>query len=108
MLRCTHLPLILKFMTITKKDLQDALKAQSKDLQEELDTRFEAQTEKLVEFLQDQFKGINDRLDIVETKVDRALYTETVHVEARFRRLEKLHGLKEPAQPVEPPPPRNA
>ncbi len=87
-------------MTITKKELETAL-----------DSRFEAQTEKLVEFLQDQFKevdkrfdGVEDRLGVVETKLDHALYIESVHTEARFRRLEKLHRLKSLAPPLKIPP----
>ena len=99
-------------MTITKKELDSAL---------------DQQTEKLVEFLQDQFKEIDDRFDgvdnrldgvdqrldgvegrlrVVETKLDHALYVESVHVEARLRRLEKHAGLKSLAPALETPPPR--
>lgn len=32
---------------------------------------------------------IEERLDVVETKLDRALYTEMTHLEARVKRLEQ-------------------
>ena len=94
-------------MTITKKELETAL-----------DSRFEAQTEKLVEFLEDQFEevnkrfdgvderlgGVEDRLGVVEANLNRALYIEAVHTEARLRRLEKHAGLKSLAPPVKIPP----
>ncbi len=92
------------------------------------------QTEKLVEFLVDKFQGVNDRFDgvddrfdrvndrldnvegrledvvgrlgIVETKLDHALYYESVHVDARLKRLEKHAGFKTLAPVLKPPPPR--
>lgn len=36
---------------------------------------------------------IDERLRHVETKVDRALYTELTHLEARMRRVEKKVGI---------------
>jgi len=43
--------------------------------------------------LEPAFDGINERLDVVETKLDKALYTEVVHLEARIKRLEEKVGI---------------
>ena len=101
---------------LSKKDLQDALKAQSKELKTYVDTRLGEQTDELAQivngafqdqhdFMEDQFGTVNDRIDAVEsrlgtveTKLDRALYIEATHLEARISRLEKHTGLKSPKQ----------
>ena len=43
--------------------------------------------------LEPAFDAINERLDVVETKLDKALYTEVVHLEARIKRLEEKVGI---------------
>lgn len=37
---------------------------------------------------------LDERLRVIETKLDRALYTEITHIEARLRRVEHKIGLK--------------
>lgn len=37
---------------------------------------------------------IDERLQVVEAKLDRALYTEYIHLEARVKRLEEKVGIK--------------
>lgn len=37
---------------------------------------------------------IDERLQVVETKLDRALYTELTHIEARLRKVEEKVGIK--------------
>lgn len=37
---------------------------------------------------------VEERLGVVETKLDRALYTEMTHLEARVKRLEQRAGIK--------------
>lgn len=57
--------------TATKKDLEAVEKSLSKDIVK-----------------------IDERLQLVETKLDRALYTEYVHLETRVKRLEEKVGIK--------------
>ena len=64
--------------TATKKDLAAVEQSLRKDI-----TKLEGKVDK-----------IDERLQIVETKLDRALYTEYVHLETRVKRLEEKIGLK--------------
>ncbi|OGE76995.1 MAG: hypothetical protein A3A83_00685 [Candidatus Doudnabacteria bacterium RIFCSPLOWO2_01_FULL_48_57] len=43
--------------------------------------------------LEPAFDVLNERLDVVETKLDKALYAEVVHLEARIKRLEEKVGI---------------
>jgi len=43
--------------------------------------------------LEPAFDGIHGRIDVIETKLDKALYTEVVHLEARIKRLEEKAGI---------------
>lgn len=77
-----------------------------KTLETLLDERFEKQarmiktgfdntaTRQDVEHIRDDIAKIDERLQIVEAKLDRALYTEYVHLEARVKRLEEKAGIK--------------
>lgn len=77
-----------------------------KELEESLDRRFEEQariinsgfeqtaTKQDFKVLNKRFDKVEDRLQVVEIKLDRALYTETVHLEARIKRLEEKVGIK--------------
>jgi len=47
-----------------------------------------------VEEIRTDIAKIDDRLRVVETKLDRALYTELTHLEARVTRLEQKTGIK--------------
>ena len=47
-----------------------------------------------VEEIRTDIAKIDDRLIVVETKLDRALYTELTHLEARVTRLEQKTGIK--------------
>lgn len=38
--------------------------------------------------------NLDDRIKVVETKLDRALYTELTHIEARLRKVEEKVGIK--------------
>lgn len=60
----------------TQKDHFDKLLV---DLKKDMDQRFDK---------------IDGRLEIVESKLDRALYTEVVHLEARLKRVEQKLGIK--------------
>jgi len=42
----------------------------------------------------DGFSQVDKRLGIVETKLDKALYQEMSHIEARVKRLEQKVGIK--------------
>lgn len=77
-----------------------------KDLETTLDERFDKMavmikagfdntaTKQDFVVLNDKIDGIDERLKLVETKLDRALYTEVTHLEARIRRLEEKVGIK--------------
>ena len=116
-------------MTITKKDLQDALKplatkealkslatkagleAQSKELKahaveqtEELARIINGSFQEQHDSMETGFQGVNDRLDgvetrlsVVDTKLDRALYKENADFEERITRLEEHAGIKKAA-----------
>jgi len=51
-------------------------------------------SKKDVEEIRNDIAQIDDRLRTVETKLDRALYTELTHLEARVTRLEQKTGIK--------------
>ena len=81
---------------ITKAELYQALKAQTKELTAYADQ----QTEKLAGIVNTAFQEQKDHFDqrfdvveesfgVVETKLDRALYTELTQLEARVVRLEQ-------------------
>lgn len=40
-----------------------------------------------------QMSGIDERLQVMEVKLDRALYTELSHLEARVKRIEQKVGI---------------
>lgn len=44
--------------------------------------------------LETKIDKIDERLQIVEAKLDRALYTEYIRLEARVKRLEEKVGIK--------------
>lgn len=44
--------------------------------------------------LEQKVDKVDERLQTVETKLDRALYTEVVHLERRLRRVEEKVGIK--------------
>lgn len=46
------------------------------------------------EVLNQKNDKVYDRLQTVETKLDRALYTDNVHLERRIKRLEEHVGIK--------------
>lgn len=50
--------------------------------------------DKKVDKLDKKVDKIDERLQTVETKLDRALYTEVVHLETRLRRVEEKVGIK--------------
>ncbi len=86
---------------LTKAELYQALKAQTKELTAYTDQ----QTEKLAgivntafqeqnDHLDQRFDGVEDRLQVVETKLDRALYAKLTHLEARVSQLEDRVGIK--------------
>ena len=65
----------------TKKDLEE----QTDQLATIINTAFQEQKDHMDE----RFDGVDERLQVVETKLDRALYTELTHLEARVTRLEQ-------------------
>ena len=99
---------------LTKKDLTESLAAQTRDFDKKLNDRtknlatkkdLEDQTEALARIVnttfQEQkdhfdqrFDGVEESLGVVETKLDRTLYTELTHIEARVKRLEVHAGIK--------------
>lgn len=76
-----------------------------KDIEKVIDRGFEKQAvlinsafqeqkdhfDRLIADLQEDLKGDITR---IETKLDRALYTELVHLEARVKRVEQKLGIK--------------
>ncbi|MBI4053975.1 MAG: hypothetical protein HY397_01440 [Candidatus Doudnabacteria bacterium] len=44
--------------------------------------------------VESSLEKIDERLQTVEAKLDRALYTEYIHLEARVKRLEEKAGIK--------------
>ena len=44
--------------------------------------------------LKSDIAKIDEKLQVVETKLDRALYTELTHIETRVKRLEERVGIK--------------
>ncbi len=97
---------------LTKKDLTDALGLQTLDFDKklndqtkELKSYTDQQTEKLAAIVNTAFQEQRDHMDqrfdnleeqaqTVETKLDRALYTQLTHIEARVKRLEVHAGIK--------------
>ena len=49
--------------------------------------------------LEQKVDKVDERLQTVETKLDRALYTEVVHLERRLRRVEEKVGIKPQTAP---------
>jgi len=45
--------------------------------------------------LEPAFDNVYNELQIIQSKLDRALYTEIVHLEARVKRLEQKTGITE-------------
>lgn len=43
--------------------------------------------------LEPAFDNVYNELQVIQTKLDRALYTEVVHLEARVKRLEEKSGI---------------
>ena len=92
---------------LTKKDLSEALGVQTRNFDKKLNDQtkeFKSYTDQQTESLativntafQDQkdhfdqrFDDIEEPLGVVDTKLDRALYTELTHLEARVSRLEE-------------------
>ncbi len=95
-------------MTITKKDLQEALKAQTQNFDQKLDEQTNALAQVVNSAFQDEhdymekqfgkidqrFDTVQDHLHLDDRKLDRALYIETIHLEERIKRLEKHVGIK--------------
>ena len=40
------------------------------------------------------FEKVENRLDTVESKIDRALYAEAIHIETRLKRVEQKLGIE--------------
>ena len=81
------------FKTILKEELEKGFEEQARfintafqEQQDHMDDKFDA--------VDQRFDKIEERLQIVETKLDRALYTELVHLESRLRTVEEKIGLK--------------
>ncbi len=97
---------------LTKKDLTEALGVQTRafdkklnDQTKELKSYTDQQTEKLAaivntafqeqkDHLDQRFDGVEEQIQVVETKLDRALYAELTHLEARVSQLEERVGIK--------------
>lgn len=47
-----------------------------------------------IEEVRSDIAKIDERLHVVESKLDRALYTEITHLEGRVKRLEEKVGIK--------------
>ena len=87
---------------LTKDDLLKALKAQTKELKTYTDKQTEALAIIVNTAFEEQrhsFDKVEERLAVVETKLDKALYIETAFLEARLTRLEQHVGLKPPKTP---------
>lgn len=75
--------------------INSAFQAQ-KDL---LDEKFDAIDGRFSD-MDGRFDTLEERLGIVETKLDRALYTELVYIETRLRKVEEKVGIKPVAKPA--------
>ena len=81
--------------TATKKELNtletkvDGLETKVDGLETKVDG-----LETKVDGLETKIDKIDERLQIVETKLDRALYSEYVHLETRVKKLEQHTGIK--------------
>ena len=86
----------------TKDDLKPlatkkALEEQTETLATIVNSAFQEQKDHMDEkfsHVDEQFEKVNAHLQVVETKLDRALYTELTHIEARVKRLEVHAGIK--------------
>ena len=74
--------------TATKKEL-NTLETKVDGLETKVDG-----LENKVDGLETKVDKIDERLQIVETKLDRALYSEYVHLETRVKKLEQHTGIK--------------
>lgn len=91
---------------VTKKDFEVVLDDRFKKQAILINSAFQEQGEhftRLIADLQHDLDGKIDKLDgrlqTVETKLDRALYTELTHLESRLRRVEEKVGIK-PQNPL--------
>lgn len=60
---------------------------------EALDERFD-KTDKRLAGMENRLADVDERLRVVETKLDRALYSEFVHFEMRLKRVEQKVGIR--------------
>ena len=93
----------LKQITEIVKDLatKDDLKAfaTKDDLKQAVSSGInEALTEFWTGNLEPAFNDVHEKLDVIQTKLDKALYTEVVHLEARIKRLEDKVGITHQAK----------
>ena len=99
---------------LTKKDLTEALGVQTRSFDKKLNDQtknlatkkdLDVHTDLLArivntafqeqkDHVDQRFDKVEDQLQTVETKLDRALYTELTHIEARVKRLEVHAGIK--------------
>ncbi len=98
----------------TNKELDEKLAKQTKELKSYTDqqteklativnTAFQEQKDHMnqrFDKVDDRFDNVEERLGVVEIKLDRALYIETTHLEARLTRIEHHVGLKPPKVPA--------
>ncbi|MDP4001288.1 MAG: hypothetical protein Q8P83_03535 [bacterium] len=68
-----------------KDTLQDGFEEQGRFI----DSAFQDQKEHFDELINDLRDDLKGDIERVETKLDRALYTELTHLEARVKRLEQ-------------------
>lgn len=80
---------------VSKKDLGTVLDKRFDKMAAMIKSGFDhTATIQDVKILNQKIDKVGDRLQTVETKLDRALYTETVHLETRIKRLEEHVGIK--------------
>lgn len=80
-----------------EKDLKQIKKVFDDSFKENFEPAFnKAFTAVWEDNLEPAFDNVYNELQVIQSKLDRALYTELVHLEARVKRLEQKAGIATP------------
>ena len=77
---------------LTKEHLDEKFEKQAQMIAKGFDNTANKQD---VDEIRSDIAKLDERLHVVEIKLDRALYTEITHIEARVKRLEEKVGIKQ-------------
>ena len=77
-----------------EKDLKQIKKAVDDSFKENFEKSFvKAFSQVWEDNLEPAFDNVYNELQVIQTKLDRALYTELIHLETRVKRLEQKAGI---------------